>query len=166
MTLRKLAFVFALPLAVATAFAQQPPNPEPPSGSNPAPPAEQGPPSQEAPAQATPAQAAPAAAPAEAAAEPETTGTKEVAAEVVSSDAAAKSIRVKVMIKKDASSEPEMKEAAIAVDSEAVPNLNSVSPGDKVKLLCRMNGTKVIAVKDIKVEKTDQPAKSDKPPQP
>jgi hypothetical protein len=161
MTLRRLAFVLALPLGVATALAQQPPNPEPPGGSNPPPPAEQGPPSQEA-----PAQAAPAAAPAETAAEPETTGTKEVAAEVVSSDAEAKSIRVKVMIKKDASSEPELKEAAIAVDSEAVPNLNTVSPGDKVKLLCRMNGTKVIAVKDIKVEKTDQPAKSDKPPQP
>jgi hypothetical protein len=161
MTKRKLAFVLALPLAVATAFAQQPPNPEPPGGSNPPPPAEQGPPSQEA-----PAQAAPAAAPAETAAEPETTGTKEVAAEVVSSDADAKSIRVKVMIKKDASSEPELKEAAIAVDSEAVPNLNTVNPGDKVKLLCRMNGTKVVAVKDIKIEKTDQPAKSDKPPQP
>ena len=161
MTLRRLAFVLALPLATATAFAQQPPNPEPPGGSNPQPPAEQGPP-----AQAAPAQAAPAAAPAEPAAEPETTSTKEVAAEVVSSDAAAKSIRVKVMIKKDASSEPELKEAAISVDAEAVPNLNTVSPGDKVKLLCRMNGNKVVAVKDIKVEKTDPPAKPDKPQQP
>jgi hypothetical protein len=145
MTLKRLALILVLPLAAAVAFAQQPPpNPEPPAGSN-QPPATD---------QARPPQAGPAdtAAPSE----PETTGTREVSAEVVSTDAAAKSIRVKVLIKKDGSSEPEQKEAAISVDPEAASGLGSVNPGDKVKLLCRMSGNKVVAVKEIKKENAEQ----------
>jgi hypothetical protein len=71
------------------------------------------------------------------------------------------------MIKKDASVEPELKEARIRVDEEAVPQLGTVQPGDKVKLTCRMNGKSVIAVKDIKSDKETPPeAAPDKTPQP
>jgi hypothetical protein len=131
--------MIALPMAAAVALAQQPPQPptqepQPPSEPQPLPPDQQAPPG-------TPSQPA---------GEPETTATKEISAEVVSADPAAKKINVKVMIKKDASAEPELKEAAIRVDDEAVPALGTVNPGDKVKLLCRMNGNSVIAVKDIK----------------
>ena len=139
MTLRRLAFMLALPMTATVALAQQPPQP---------PTEEPQPPSHEP--QPAPDQQAPPGTPSKPAGEPETTGTKEIAAEVVSADAGAKKIHVKVMIRKDASAEPELKEAAIRVDDEAVPALGTVNPGDKVKLLCRMNGNSVIAVKDIK----------------
>ena len=132
MALRRCAFMLVLSIAATIAVAQEPPQPPPP-------PQEQQQPDQ-------PAEQAPPAT----ASEPETTGTREISAEVVSSDATAKSISVKVMIKDAPSAEPELKEAKIRVDEEALSDLDTVSPGDKVKLLCRMNGSKVIAVKDIK----------------
>jgi glucose/arabinose dehydrogenase len=144
MALRICAFIFALSLAAMVGQAQeyeQPQPPMPPQEQQPIPPEQQAPPP-------------------EPAAEPETTSTREVPAEVVSTDAAAKSIQVKVMIKKDASVEPEIKEARIRVDDEAVPQLSSVQPGDKVKLTCRMNGNSVLAVKDIKASDKDTPDKT------
>ena len=140
MALRKSAFMLVLSMAATIAVAQEPQPPQPPP-----------PPAQEQPQQPDAAQQTPPAAPSE----PETTGTREVTAEVVSADAAAKAISVKVMIKKDASVEPEIKEARIRVDDEAVPQLSSVQPGDKVKLTCRMNGNSVLAVKDIKASDKD-----------
>lgn len=132
MALRRCAFMLVLSIAATVAVAQEPqPAPPPQEQQQPDQPAEQAPP---------PATAS----------EPETTGTREISAEVVSSDATAKSISVKLMIKDAPSAEPELKEAKIRVDEEALPDLDTVSPGDKVKLLCRMNGSKVIAVKDIK----------------
>jgi glucose/arabinose dehydrogenase len=151
MAFRICAFMFALSLAAVVGQAQEYEQPQPPM-----PPQEQQaiPPEQQAP-------------PPEPAAEPETTSTREVPAEVVSTDAAAKSIQVKVMIKKDASVEPELKEARIRVDEEAVPQLGTVQPGDKVKLTCRMNGKSVIAVKDIKSDKeTPREGAPDKTPEP
>lgn len=134
MTLRRLAFILVLPIAATFGFAQQPPDtPQPPTQEADRP-AEQAPP--------------------ETASEPETTSTREVPADVVASDASAKSIKVKVMVKKDASAEPEAKEVTIRVDDEAVSDLDAVSSGDKVKMLCRMNGNNVIAVKDIKKTET------------
>ena len=130
MALRKCAFMLVLSIAATVAVAQEPLPPPPPQEQRPDQPAQQAPP--------------------ESAAEPETTSTREISAEVVSSDATAKSISVKVMIKNEPNAEAELKEAKIRVDEEALPDLNTVSPGDKVKLLCRMNGSKVIAVKDIK----------------
>ena len=134
MALRRCAFMLVLSMAATVAVAQEPPQPPqpapPPQEQQPDQPAEQAPP--------------------EPAGEPETTGTREISAEVVSSDATAKSISVKVMIKNEPSAEAELKEAKIRVDEEALPDLDTVNPGDKVKLLCRMNGSKVIAVKDIK----------------
>jgi len=145
MTLRRIAFIFALPMASTLAFAQQPPETPQPPTQEPSRPAEQVPPP-------------------EAASEPETTSTREVPADVVSSDATAKSIKVKVMVKKDASAEPEAKEVTIRVDEEAVSDLDAVSSGDKVKMLCRMNGNNVIAVKDIKkAEKTEKTEKTTEP---
>jgi hypothetical protein len=133
MALKRLAFMFVLSIAATAALAQEePPPPQPPM-----PPQEQ---------QVTPPVPP---APVETPAEPETTGTREVAAEVVSPDAPAKAINVKIKIKKEGAAEPEVKEARIKVDDEALPDLDTVSPGDKVKLLCRMNGNSVIAVKDI-----------------
>jgi hypothetical protein len=131
-------------VASTLAFAQQPPETPQPPTQEPSRPAEQAPPP-------------------EAASEPETTSTREVPADVVSSDTSAKNIKVKVMVKKDASSEPEAKELTIRVDDEAVSALDAVSSGDKVKMLCRMNGNNVIAVKDIKktearTEKTEKTA--------
>src|SRR5262245_23392603 len=114
MALPRFALMIALPLASTVALAQEPPQPPP---QEPAPPAQAQP--------DRPAQQAPPENPS-AAAEPETTGTREIAAEVVSSDPSAQKINVKVMIKKDASSEPEMKEAAIRVDPEAMPALGTV----------------------------------------
>ena len=142
---RKSAFMLVLTLAAATAVAQEPPPP-------PAPPPQEQPAQPEQPDAAQPA-------PPEAPSEPETTGTREVAAEVVSADEAAKAIQVKVMIKKEGSVEPELKEARIRVDDAALPQLGTVQPGDKVKLLCRMNGNSVIAVKDIKVSDASAPEK-------
>jgi hypothetical protein len=140
MTLTKLACVLALPLAASLAFAQQPPQP--------------------APAQETP-QAPPAAV-----VPPETTGTKEVPAEVVSADTLARSIKVKVMVKKDAASAAEQKEAVLPVDDEAVTDLATLNAGDKVKLLCRMSGNKVIAVKDISRSAAPEPAPAETTPPP
>jgi hypothetical protein len=52
----------------------------------------------------------------------------------------------------------------IRVDEEAVSDLDAVSTGDKVKMLCRMNGNNVIAVKDIKkTEKTEKTEKTTEP---
>ena len=144
MAFMKSTLLFALPLLTAVAFAQEPPRQEP-----------QQPPAQQPPAEQPPAQQQPAPTP-----EPATTGTKEVPAEVVSADAQAKTITVKVMVKKDAASEPVQQEGTIPVDAEAATSLEGVTPGEKVKLLCRMSGGKVIAVKAI--NKGDQP-KSDVP---
>ena len=117
MRFMKSTFLFALPLVSGIAFAQQaPPQEQPPQ---PPPPVEQ----QPAP---TP--------------EPATTGTKEVPAEVVSADTQGKTITVKVMVKKDAASEATEQQGTIPVDAEAAPALESVTPGEKVKLLCRMSG--------------------------
>jgi len=148
---RRFAFLLALPVAATVAFAQQPP--QPPS-QEPRPPAED--PQPDSPAQQVPPETS-AAAPGE----PATTGTREISAEVVSSDPSAQKLNVKVMMKKDPNAEPEMKEATIRVDAEAVPALGTVNPGDKVKLLCRMNGNSVIAIKDIKSSQT-----SEKTPEP
>jgi glucose/arabinose dehydrogenase len=145
MALRKSAFMLVLSMAATIAVAQEPQPPQPP------PPAQQPQPEQPDPAQQTPP-AAPS--------EPETTGTREVPAEVVSADPAEKSIQVKVLIKKDATVEPEVKEAKIRVDDEAVPQLGTVQPGDKVKLLCRMNGNSVLAVKEIKPSDKQAPEKT------
>jgi hypothetical protein len=139
MALAKSTFLLTLPLVSAVAFAQEPPRQEP----------------QQPPAQQAPSQQQPAPTP-----EPATTGTKEVPAEVVSANPQGKTITVKVMVKKDAASEPVEQEGTIPVDAEAATALEGVAPGEKVKLLCRMNGAKVIAVKAI--NKTDQP-KSDVP---
>jgi len=136
----RFAFMLALPLAATVAFAQQPP--QPPTD-EPAPPSQQ-------PQPDPPASQAQPENPAGNPGEPETTGTREISAEVVSSDASAKKINVKVMTKKDPSAEPELKQATLRVDDEAVASLGTVNPGDKVKLLCRMNGNSVIAIKDIK----------------
>lgn len=145
MTLRRLAFIPALLMASTFGFAQQPPDTPQPPTQEPSRPAEQAPPP-------------------ETASEPETTSTREVPADVVASDASAKSIKVKVMVKKDASAEPEAKEVTIRVDDEAVSDLEAVSSGDKVKMLCRMNGNNVIAVKDIKkTEKTEKTEKTTEP---
>jgi Cu/Ag efflux protein CusF len=137
MNFRKWTLLAVSPLLLGLAFAQEPPRQEP-----------QPPP---APAKSQP----PAAAdqqpvPPAAAAEPQTTGTKEVPSEVVATDADAKTIRVKVMVKKDPAAEPTMQEGTLPVDAEALVALATVKPGDKVKLTCRMNGDKVIAVKAIK----------------
>jgi hypothetical protein len=48
-----------------------------------------------------------------------------------------------------------MKEAKLPVDAEALSDLDTVNPGEKVKLTCRMNGNSVIAVKDIKADKPE-----------
>jgi hypothetical protein len=140
MNLTKWTLLLASPLLLGQAFAQEPPRQEP----QPAPPA-----------------AAQPQVPPPAAAEPETTGTREVPSEVVATDPDAKTIRVKVMVKKSPTAEPAMQEGTLPVDAEAVPALATVNPGDKVKLLCRMNGEKVIAVKAIK--KDD--AKKNEPPE-
>lgn len=146
MTVRRFAFIPALLMASTFGFAQQPETPQPPA-QEPSRPAEQAQP-------ATPS-------------EPETTSTREVPADVVSSDASAKSIKVKVMVKKDASAEPEAKELTIRVDDEAVTDLEAVSSGDKVKMLCRMNGNNVIAVKDImKTEQAEKTGKTEKTTEP
>jgi hypothetical protein len=139
MNLRTWTLLLASPLLLGLAFAQEPPPQEP-----------QPPP----PAAAEPQPAPPAAA------EPATTGTKEVPSEVVATDAEAKTIRVKVMVKKDPAAEPAMQEGTVPVDAEALPALATVNPGDKVKLLCRMNGDKVIAVKAINKDdaKKSEPA--------
>jgi hypothetical protein len=139
MTFMKSTFLLAIPLASGIAFAQQPPPQEP----------------QQPPAQQPPVPQQPEPTP-----EPATTGTKEVPAEVVSTDPQAKTIKVKVMVKKDAASEPVEQEGTIPVDAEAVTALETVTPGEKVKLLCRMSGGKVIAVKAIN---KGEPPKSDVP---
>jgi hypothetical protein len=139
----KSTFLLALPLVSAIAFAQEPPPQEP------YPPGQQ-PPAQQPPA---PQQAAPTP-------EPATTGTKEVPAEVVSADAQAKTITVKIMVKKDSATEATEQQGTIPVDAEATSALEGVTSGQKVKLLCRMTGNKVIAVKAI--NKADQP-RSDVP---
>jgi hypothetical protein len=139
----------ASPLLVGLAYAQEPPRQEQP----PPPPAAAAP--QPAPPAATDVQAA-----SPTAAEPKTTGTKEVPSEIVSTDPDAKTVRVKVMVKKDADAEPAMQEGTLPVDAEAVPALATFHAGDKVKLLCRMNGDKVIAVKSIK---KDEARKSETP---
>lgn len=143
MAFMKSTFLFALPLVSAVAFAQEPPSQEP------------YPPGQQPPAQQPPAPQQPAPTP-----EPVTTGTKEVPAEVVSTDAQGKTITVKIMVKKDAAAEATEQQGTIPVDAEATSALEAVTPGEKVKLLCRMTGNKVIAVKAI--NKADQP-KSDVP---
>ena len=134
MAFMKSTFLLALPLVGAVAFAQEPPPQEP------------YPPGQQPPAQQPPAPQQP---------EPATTGTKEVPAEVVSADAQAKTITVKIMVKKDAAAEATEQQGTIPVDDEATNALEGVTSGDKVKLLCRMTGNKVIAVKAI--NKADQP---------
>jgi hypothetical protein len=144
MTFKKSMFLLALPLVSAVALAQQPP-----------PPQETNPPGQQPPANQPPAPQEPAPTP-----EPATTGTKEVPAEVVSADAQAKTITVKILVKKDAAAEATEQQGTIPVDAEATSALEGVTPGEKVKLLCRMTGNKVIAVKAI--NKADQP-KSDVP---
>src|SRR5262245_12134144 len=101
MNFMKPTLLLVLPLASGLALAQEPTRQEPPS---PAP--EQ----QPAPA----AQPQPAPTP-----EPATTGTQEVPAKVVSSDAAAKTITVKVMVKKDAATEAVEQEGTLPVDAEA-----------------------------------------------
>ena len=136
MSTRRLAFILAVPLVASLAFAQEPPPPNP--GPPDPPPAQQPPDTGTQPAD-----------------EPETTSTREIPAEVVSTDANAKTIAVKVMIRNDPSAEPQEKQATIRVDEEAVADLGTVQPGDKVKLMCRMNGNSVIAVKDIKAEKQE-----------
>jgi hypothetical protein len=143
MTFMKSTFLLALPLVSALAFAQEPPPQEP------------YPPGQQPPAQQPPAPQQPAPTP-----EPATTGTKEVPAEVVSADAQAKTITVKIMVKKDAAAEATEQQGTIPVDAEATSALEGITSGQKVKLLCRMTGNKVIAVKAI--NKADQP-KSDVP---
>jgi hypothetical protein len=150
MAFKKATFLLAMPLVSALAFAQEPP-PRP----EPAPPQETNPPGQQPPAQQPPAPQQPSPSP-----EPETTGTKEVPAEVVSADAQAKTITVKVLVKKDAASEATEQQGTIPVDAEASTALEGVTPGEKVKLVCRMSGNKVIAVKAI--TKGDQP-KTDAP---
>jgi hypothetical protein len=138
----KATLLLVLPFSTGLVLAQEPARQEPP----PAPPQEQ-------PAAAP--QPQPTAAP-----EPPTTGTQQVPAEVVSADAEAKTIKVKVLVKKDATATAVEQEGTLPVDPEAVASLPGVSAGEKVKLLCRMNGNKVIAVKSI--SKAD-PAKGDKP---
>jgi hypothetical protein len=147
MALLKSTFLLALPFVTAVALAQEPPRNDP-----------QPPPGQQPPAVQPPAPQEPSPTP-----EPPTTGTKEVPAEVVSADPLAKTIKVKVMVKKDAASEPVQQEGIIPVDDEASSALAGVTPGEKVKLLCRMSGPKVIAVKAInkgEAPKTDAPPKS------
>jgi len=134
MTFTKSTLLLALPLVSALAFAQEPPPQEP------------YPPGQQPPAQQPPAPQQ---------AEPATTGTKEVPAEVVSVDAQAKTITVKIMVKKDSAAEASEQQGTIPVDAEATSALEGVTSGEKVKLLCRMTGNKVIAVKAI--NKADQP---------
>jgi hypothetical protein len=144
MSTRRLAFILALPVAASLAFAQEPPPPNP--GPPDPPPGQQ--PGQQPPAQQPDTGSQPAG-------EPETTSTREIPAEVVATDAGAKTIDVKVMIRSDPSAEPEEKQAKIRVDEEAVADLSTVKPGDKVKLMCRMNGNSVIAVKDIEADKKE-----------
>ena len=150
MNLRKWTLLLVSPLLVGLAFAQEPPRQEQPT-QPPAAAAPQPPPPAGTDSQATPPTAA----------EPKTTGTKEVPSEIVSTDPDAKTVRVKVMVKKDAAAEPTMQEGTLPVDAEAVPALATFKAGDKVKLLCRMSGDKVIAVKSIKkdeVKKSEPPA--------
>jgi len=135
MTLPKPTLLLVLPLASALVLAQEAARQEPPSP-------------------ATAPQPTPTP-------EPATTGTQAVPAEVVSTDAAAKTITVKVMVKKNAAAEPVEQEGTLPVDAEATTSLNTVTPGEKIKLLCRMNGSKVIAVKAINKQ---EPPKSEKPP--
>jgi len=143
MTLPKPTLLLVLPLASALVLAQEAARQEPPS------PAAQQPASPATAPQPTPTP------------EPATTGTQAVPAEVVSTDAAAKTITVKVMVKKNAAAEPVEQEGTLPVDAEATTSLNTVTPGEKIKLLCRMNGSKVIAVKAINKQ---EPPKSEKPP--
>jgi hypothetical protein len=137
MAFMKPTILLFLPLASGIVLAQDAPRQEPPSPA---------------------AQQQPAPTP-----EPATTGTQEVPAEVVSKDAATKTIKVKVMVKKDAAAEPVEQEGTIPVDAEAATSLDSVTPGEKVKLLCRMNGGKGIAVKAINKQ---GPPKNETPPRP
>ena len=125
MTKRLSSFAFALPLAAGIAFAQQPPQPPPQDPSRP-------------PAEVPQAPAKPVA------------GNMEVPADVIAADAEAKTIKVTVLIRNESGGQASPKDVTIPVDEEAVPALKTVNPGDRVKLLCRMNETgKVAAVKSI-----------------
>jgi hypothetical protein len=90
------------------------------------------------------------------AAESEKPATREVVGEVVAADAAAKTITVAVMVRKEAGAEPTRREATIPVDPEALAPLGALTAGDSVKLMCRKNPDgKVTAVQSI--EKIDKP---------
>jgi hypothetical protein len=80
--------------------------------------------------------------------------TKELTAKVVATDPAAKTITVS---KDDGTSAPGMgQQTTLPVEAKAIAVLKTVTPGDKVKLLCRTDHTgKETAVTSI--EKSDKP---------
>jgi uncharacterized protein YdeI (BOF family) len=133
--MRKLAFLCAFVLVAGAALAQEPPGQQPPG---------QQPPGQQPPmAGQQPAQPA------------KTGATKELAAQVVSTDPVGKTIT----IKKDsgyAGSTGASGETTLPVEADAVSALKTVMPGEKVKLTCRTDsGGKETAVTAIR--KDDKP---------
>ena len=120
--MRKLALLCAFSLTAGVALAQEPPGQQPPGHEPPM--AGQQP--------AAPAKEFP---------------TREVTAQVVSSDPIAKTITIKTEGKVPGATA----ETTLPVEPDAVPALKTVMPGEKVKLECRTNSAgKETAVKGIR----------------
>jgi Cu/Ag efflux protein CusF len=87
--------------------------------------------------------------------------TQEIKAEVVSTDAQAKTITVK---KSDPVATGETAQMTLSVDPKAESSLKSVKSGDRVKLVCRKDsmGTQIVD----KIERVDSRPAGDNPPQP
>jgi hypothetical protein len=136
--MKRLAFLATLVLSAGVAFAQQPPQ-QPP---------------QQQPMQ-QPAAQQPATSSDKAAG-----ATKEIMAEVVSTDPVAKTITV---LKREGMASDPAAQTTLPVEAKALTALKTVTPGEKVKLVCRTSAGKETAVTSI--EKADK-SKSSTPTNP
>ncbi len=81
--------------------------------------------------------------------------TKELAVQVVSTDTVGKTITVKKEYSAGGQT-AEGRETTLPVEAEAVSALKAVSPGEKVKLICRTNGAGVETAVTA-IQKADKP---------